>query len=148
MKYHGKTEKTFLKQLSLAVAVLILGYILWAITNYFFFRPDTDLITLENFSFYKEGQIQHKKKERLFIIRDSLGLYAVSDACTHRGCMVLLKDKMFECPCHSAAYTLDGQVINGPAEKPLDHYYIYKNKQSVLVVDVTKTINSDIRYSE
>ena len=124
MKYHGKTEKTFLKQLSLAVAVLILGCMLWIAKNYLFFRPDTDTITLGNFSQYKEGQILHKKKERLFVICDSLGLYAVSDVCTHRGCMLLIKDNTFECPCHSAVFTLDGKPISGPANKPLDHYYI------------------------
>lgn len=148
MKYHGKKEKTFLKQLSLAVSIVIMGFLLWGVKSYLSFRPDTDAITLGTFSQYKAGQIIHRKKERLFVICDSLGLYAISDACTHRGCMVTIKNKTFECPCHSAAYTLNGKVISGPAQKPLDHYYIYRNKQNVLVVDVTKTVSNESRYSE
>lgn len=148
MAYHGKRKRNFLRQLSLAIAILIVGFLLWGIHTYLFFRPDAGPITLGTFSQYKEGQIIHKKKERLFVICDSLGLYAISDVCTHRGCMVILKGNMLECPCHSAAYTLNGQVISGPAEKSLDYYYIYKDKKNVLVVDVTQTVNNDFRYSE
>ncbi len=148
MTYHTKPKRTFLKQLFYALSVALLGFILWVVAQYLLFRPDTNTITLGTFSQYKKNQIIHKKKERLFVIRDSLGLYAVSDVCTHRDCMVLIKGNTLACPCHGAAFTLDGLVINGPAEKPLEHYYIYKNRQNVLVVDVTKTINREIRYTE
>lgn len=148
MTYHNKTNRKFLKQLFFALSIVILGFILWAAVQYLFFRPDSNTITIGTFSHYKKNQIIHKKKERFYIIRDSSGLYAVSDVCTHRGCMVLIKDNTFECPCHSAVFTLEGRPLSGPADKPLDHYYIYKNKQDVLVVDVTKSINKEIRYSE
>ena len=148
MKYHGKTKKNFLRQLCIAITIVILGFILWGVKNYFFFQPNSDAIILGKFSRYKKDQIIHKKKERLFIIRDSLGLYAVSDICTHRGCMLLIKDKKIVCPCHGANFTLNGQPVSGPANKPLDNYYIYKNKQKILIVDVTHTINKDFHYSE
>ena len=62
--------------------------------------------------------------------------------------MLLIKDKKIVCPCHGANFTLNGQPVSGPANKPLDNYYIYKNKQKILIVDVTHTINKDFHYSE
>ena len=92
MTYHTKKNKTFLKQLFYALSVVIMGLLLWGVKNYFFFKPESDEVTLGTFSQFKKEQILHKKKEHLFIIRDPSGLYALSDFCTHRGCMLLVED--------------------------------------------------------
>jgi len=45
----------------------------------------------------------------------------VTAHCTHRGCVVGWNPAATEwkCPCHGSRYSPDGQVIGGPAEKPL-----------------------------
>ena len=54
--------------------------------------------------------------------RDESGkLHAVSAACTHMGCIVGWNenDRSWDCPCHGSRFALDGEVIHGPAVKPL-----------------------------
>ncbi|MCD8554163.1 Rieske (2Fe-2S) protein [Seleniivibrio sp.] len=44
---------------------------------------------------------------------------AMSLTCTHLGCTVALDGDRFACPCHGSVFSLDGEVIKGPAVKKL-----------------------------
>ena len=44
---------------------------------------------------------------------------AYSLTCTHLGCTIEENGETFVCPCHGSRYNLDGQVLKGPAQKPL-----------------------------
>jgi cytochrome b6-f complex iron-sulfur subunit len=52
------------------------------------------------------------------------GFIALSLRCTHLGCAVSWEEnrKRFICPCHSSAFSIDGEVLNPPAVRPLDYY--------------------------
>jgi glycine/D-amino acid oxidase-like deaminating enzyme/nitrite reductase/ring-hydroxylating ferredoxin subunit len=55
--------------------------------------------------------------------RDEQGqLHALSAACTHMGCILGWNetDRTWDCPCHGSRFTLSGDVLHGPAVKPLD----------------------------
>jgi menaquinol-cytochrome c reductase iron-sulfur subunit len=45
-----------------------------------------------------------------------------SSICPHLGCGYNwnAQDQHFECPCHGSVFALDGQVLAGPAPRPLD----------------------------
>ncbi|MGI8774836.1 MAG: FAD-dependent oxidoreductase [Actinomycetota bacterium] len=55
-------------------------------------------------------------------VDDSGARHAVSPVCTHQGCIVNWNggEKSWDCPCHGSRFDTDGNVIHGPAVKPLE----------------------------
>ena len=59
---------------------------------------------------------------RVALYRDSGGeLHALSSVCTHMACDVGWNDqeKVWDCPCHGSRFSPAGDVIRGPAARPL-----------------------------
>jgi nucleotide-binding universal stress UspA family protein/nitrite reductase/ring-hydroxylating ferredoxin subunit len=70
-----------------------------------------------------EGGIVATGDHKVAVYRDEKGVvHAVSAKCTHMGCTVKWNpsQKTWDCPCHGSRYTPFGQVVNGPAAKPLE----------------------------
>lgn len=56
------------------------------------------------------------------VYRDEAGtLHELSARCTHLGCIVSFNnaERTWDCPCHGSRFALDGEVIEGPAVRPL-----------------------------
>lgn len=69
-----------------------------------------------------EGGILVQAGERLAAFMDAEGeLHLMSAKCTHMGCTVAWStaDHVFECPCHGSKFGPSGEVVNGPAARPL-----------------------------
>ena len=49
---------------------------------------------------------------------------ALSSKCSHQGCTVRLLAGFFQCPCHGSTYSIEGEVVRGPANQPLPEYKI------------------------
>jgi Rieske Fe-S protein len=52
---------------------------------------------------------------------DDGALRAVSSRCTHLGCQVRWNaaERTWDCPCHGSRFGVEGEVLNGPAVRPL-----------------------------
>ena len=142
------SKRNFLKISFKALPVLWGGIIVWTVKNYFTFRPGKSEMTIGSYTDFQEGNIVHLKKERVFVIRDAQGVYAMSDICTHLGCRVQKEGASLKCPCHKTIFALNGQPVKGPAKKVLNHFYIFKNRDGALVVNTTQVVSNDFRYSE
>jgi nitrite reductase/ring-hydroxylating ferredoxin subunit len=70
-----------------------------------------------------EGAILRKEGQRIAIYRDEDGkVHALSAACTHLGCVVSWNaaETSWDCPCHGSRFSVDGQILHGPASTPLE----------------------------
>jgi nucleotide-binding universal stress UspA family protein len=70
-----------------------------------------------------EGGIVATGDHKVAVYRDQKGVvHAVSAKCTHMGCTVKWNpsQKTWDCPCHGSRFSPFGQVVNGPAAKPLE----------------------------
>jgi menaquinol-cytochrome c reductase iron-sulfur subunit len=58
------------------------------------------------------------------VIDEKRQVTAFSPACPHLGCAYGWHSdkKRFVCPCHGSSFDIHGNVITGPASRPLDRY--------------------------
>lgn len=77
-------------------------------------------------------------ENKTYVIRMRSGaIYSMSAICTHLGCLTFFKqeDNIIACPCHGSKFTKEGDVIKGPAPRPLPRFYTELNDRSQLVID-------------
>ncbi len=64
------------------------------------------------------------KSSAWVVTADQKSFIAYDPKCTHLGCPYRWNQekKQFLCPCHTAAFAVDGEVISGPPPRALDRY--------------------------
>jgi glycine/D-amino acid oxidase-like deaminating enzyme/nitrite reductase/ring-hydroxylating ferredoxin subunit len=70
-----------------------------------------------------EGRIVGRPSEQTAVYRGVQGeVHAVSARCTHLGCIVSWNSAeiSWDCPCHGSRFSVDGEVIQGPAVRSLE----------------------------
>ncbi|MET7370291.1 FAD-dependent oxidoreductase [Streptomyces sp. NPDC005566] len=68
------------------------------------------------------GAVVRVQGSRCAVYRDMDGMaHAVSARCTHLGCLVAFNEAetAWECPCHGSRFGINGEVLHGPALRPL-----------------------------
>ncbi|HLQ72464.1 MAG TPA: FAD-dependent oxidoreductase [Bacillota bacterium] len=112
-RFHATPSiKTFLKENGNVAAQLIKGKLGTIRKDADDLAPDTGAVTMidgQRKGIYKNGDGE---------------VFLVDTTCTHVGCEVSWNqaEKTWDCPCHGSRFSYTGEVIEGPAEKPLKRY--------------------------
>ncbi|HEX2535176.1 MAG TPA: FAD-dependent oxidoreductase, partial [Chitinophagaceae bacterium] len=70
-----------------------------------------------------EAKVVKYEGHSVAVYKDENGnLHAVNPVCTHAKCVVGWNraEQSWDCPCHGARYSYDGEVLTGPARKALE----------------------------
>jgi cytochrome b6-f complex iron-sulfur subunit len=91
---------------------------------------------------FKVGSVRHILAGRFYVSHiEGAGLLALYQRCTHLGCTVPWRqdEGIFHCPCHSSLFNTAGEVLGGPAPRPLDVFAI-EVVDGKVVVDTSRPI--------
>lgn len=79
-------------------------------------------VELPIFRIHRDGWKIRTEQDSVWVIRHPDGLTAFSPRCTHLGCAYHFDSakQRFVCPCHGSLFSLSGEVMAGPAPRPLD----------------------------
>ncbi len=96
---------------------------------------------------YAVGEVSEKFKQeqRVWIVREEEGIYAIFAKCTHLGCTPrwLAAENKFKCPCHGSGFYKSGLNFEGPAPRPLDRLKVTVGDDGQLVVDKSKILRME-----
>jgi cytochrome b6-f complex iron-sulfur subunit len=85
---------------------------------------------------FQPGTVSHVQAGRFYISRlEDGGFIALWHRCTHLGCTVPWREDegRFNCPCHSSIFDTVGEVVSGPAPRPMDIFPIEVTNEEISV---------------
>ena len=145
LKFFGKGELVSpIVRRRRMVTALVLGFLG---TNFFmflrFFFPRT---LFEPKTVFRIGypsdfgygiDTKFQKDHRIWVVRNSEGIFVIYATCTHLGCTPDWKpsENKFKCPCHGSGYDTEGVNFEGPAPRPLDRAKVELDAEGQIVVD-------------
>jgi cytochrome b6-f complex iron-sulfur subunit len=83
----------------------------------------------------------------VFVGSDEQGLYAMSATCTHLGCTVGKKGAVLACPCHGSRFSSTGDLLGGPAPRPLPHLALTLAEEDQLHVHLSRPVSPESRLA-
>jgi len=77
---------------------------------------------------------------RIWVVRNTEGIFVISAICTHLGCTPDWKESenKFKCPCHGSGYDSEGINFEGPAPRPMDRAHVELDAEGQIVVDLSR----------
>ncbi|MFQ5720491.1 MAG: ubiquinol-cytochrome c reductase iron-sulfur subunit [Acidobacteriota bacterium] len=83
------------------------------------------------------GAVLVDVEHKVFVMRTPSGFRALSAVCTHLGCVTRYRpeEQVIACPCHGSRFSLEGDVIGGPAPRPLPWLQMDLSPRGDITVD-------------
>jgi cytochrome b6-f complex iron-sulfur subunit len=77
---------------------------------------------------------------RIWVVRNTEGIFVISAICTHLGCTPDWKasENKFKCPCHGSGYDPEGVNFEGPAPRPMDRAHVELDPEGQILVDLSR----------
>jgi Rieske Fe-S protein len=106
-------------------------------------------ISAGNVSAVPVGTLRALGSDPVCIARDAGGVYAMTLTCTHQGCNIaasgLISGQTIECGCHGSRFDANGNVTNGPASAPLQHFAVTVDATGNLTIHGEQNVDSGTR---
>jgi cytochrome b6-f complex iron-sulfur subunit len=117
--------------------LMLLGFLRSAFPRVLFQPPSSFKAGLPTDFIIGEVSTKFQKDQRVWIIREEKGMYALFAKCTHLGCTPrwLTAENKFKCPCHGSGFYKTGINFEGPAPRPLERLRITKADDGQIVID-------------
>ncbi len=88
---------------------------------------------------YPVGEVDTRfvASQRVWLIREPAGMYALFAKCTHLGCTPrwLAPENKFKCPCHGSGFRRSGVHFEGPAPRALERLKLTLAEDGQIVID-------------
>lgn len=95
------------------------------------------------------GALEAVAGENVILARDATGLYAMTRVCTHQGQLVSIltlgATTVLHCYGHGSEFDTNGQVITGPAARPLEHFQVDLAADGSITVQGDQFVTPDTR---
>jgi cytochrome b6-f complex iron-sulfur subunit len=94
---------------------------------------------------FQVGDVKYFVEGKFYLSRVQEGFMALYQKCVHLGCTVPWRPDfsfsyegetitgLFRCPCHGSTYLRNGQIIFGPAPRPMDYMPITLQGDTLVV---------------
>ena len=117
--------------------ITLLGFLRTAFPRVLFQPPSSFKAGVPADFIIGEVSTKFQKDQRVWIIREDKGLYALFAKCTHLGCTPrwLTVENKFKCPCHGSGFYKSGINFEGPAPRPLERLRITKAEDGQILID-------------
>jgi cytochrome b6-f complex iron-sulfur subunit len=117
--------------------ITLLGVLRSAFPRVLFTPPSSFKAGLPSDFTIGEVNTKFQKDQRVWLVREEEGMYALWAKCTHLGCTPrwLTAENKFKCPCHGSGFYKSGVNFEGPAPRPLERLRITKAEDGQIVVD-------------
>ncbi len=114
--------------LSASASGLVLSQSACATFRYLEGREDGDRLLVDRAAFagFPDVLVQSSRLPKPLYLRELAGggFSAVLVECTHRGCQPEPEGDRLVCPCHGSEFSFTGDVLRGPAERPLPRFEV------------------------
>ncbi len=112
--------------------------LLWIVPFVLIYKYLTPKVKKDNYISVPLSSLPYKgayliKDKHTGIIKDDNGIKVFSISCTHLGCVLNVENDKFICPCHGSIFDLSGNVLKGPALKPLKQLEYKIEKENIIV---------------